>query len=226
MGQFTVAPWPSSPDERPTSTSAPEQTRAQEPLNSGWPASSPDESNTETKSPMMTSSWRGARCLLAYGKNEWPPYESSKTKANEIWRKKTHVWANEMCQQHPLPKSLQQNSPVPTHQQTSSLRTLHQQLHWPHSWCQQNCRCHLPLLQCYPHRKQHCQTLQHDLRPPPRSQTLQAQRKHLASNSQSMSSRQSPTPPPLDLTRPQWREWPIYSPNLPFRNWWKTWLMG
>ena len=38
--------------------------------------------NSLTKS----SSWRGAHCLLAYGKYEWPPYYSSKPKANEEWR--------------------------------------------------------------------------------------------------------------------------------------------
>ena len=34
----------------------------------------------------ISSSWRGARWLLAYGKYEWPPYYSSKPKANEVWR--------------------------------------------------------------------------------------------------------------------------------------------
>ena len=38
--------------------------------------------NSFTKS----SSWRGARWLLAYGKNECAPYYSSKPKANEEWR--------------------------------------------------------------------------------------------------------------------------------------------
>ena len=38
--------------------------------------------NSLTKS----SSWRGAHCLLAYGKYGWPPYFSSKPKANEVWR--------------------------------------------------------------------------------------------------------------------------------------------
>ena len=31
-------------------------------------------------------SWRGARWLLAYGKYEWPPHNSSKPKGNEEWR--------------------------------------------------------------------------------------------------------------------------------------------
>ena len=38
--------------------------------------------NSLTKS----SSWRGAHCLLVYGKYGWPPYYSSKPKANEVWR--------------------------------------------------------------------------------------------------------------------------------------------
>ena len=33
-----------------------------------------------------SSSWRGAHCLLANGKYGWPPYYSSKLKANEVWR--------------------------------------------------------------------------------------------------------------------------------------------
>ena len=68
MGAFTVAPRPSSTDVRPTSNSVPEKTRAQKPLNSGWPAGSPDESNTETNQPhdaffmkrraLFTSLWK------------------------------------------------------------------------------------------------------------------------------------------------------------------------
>ena len=38
--------------------------------------------NSLTKS----SSWTGARWLLAYGKYERPPYYSSKPEANEVWR--------------------------------------------------------------------------------------------------------------------------------------------
>ena len=38
--------------------------------------------NSLTKS----SSWRGAHCLLDYGKHGWPPYCSSKPKAHEEWR--------------------------------------------------------------------------------------------------------------------------------------------
>ena len=41
--------------------------------------------NSLTKS----SSWRGAPFLLDYGKYEWPPYYSSKPKANEEWRFET-----------------------------------------------------------------------------------------------------------------------------------------
>ena len=51
MGATTAAPWLSSPDVRPTSTSVPEQTRAQGSLNSGWQARSPDESSSETNEP-------------------------------------------------------------------------------------------------------------------------------------------------------------------------------
>ena len=89
MGACTVAPTPSSHDVRPTSNSVPEQPGAQESLNSVRPAGSPDE--PKHNSPMMPSSSGGARWLLAYGKYEWPPYYSSKQKANEEWRKKTHV---------------------------------------------------------------------------------------------------------------------------------------
>ena len=33
----------------------------------------------------MSSSWRGAHWLLAFGEYEWPPYYSSKPKAKEVW---------------------------------------------------------------------------------------------------------------------------------------------
>ena len=52
MGAYTVEPAASSHEVmRPTSNSVPEQTGAQESLNSGWPAGSPEESNTKTQQP-------------------------------------------------------------------------------------------------------------------------------------------------------------------------------
>ena len=59
--------------------------------------------NSLTKS----SSWRGAHCWLAYGKYGWPPYYSSKPKANEVWRfENSHIEEVERCQKHTQTKSV------------------------------------------------------------------------------------------------------------------------
>ena len=53
--------------------------------------------NSLTKS----SSWRGAHWLLAYGKDGWPPYYSSKPKANEEWRfKNSHCGGRAVSKTH------------------------------------------------------------------------------------------------------------------------------
>ena len=67
--------------------------------------------NSLTKS----SSWRGAHCLLAYGKYGWPPYYSSKPKANEVWRfENSHYGgravpitpSDEVCLSSPFPRTI------------------------------------------------------------------------------------------------------------------------
>ena len=69
-----------------------------------------------------SSSWRGAHCLLAFEKYRWPPYYSSKRKANAVWRfenshcggravSKTH--SDKICPSSPFPgKSLRKWNPA------------------------------------------------------------------------------------------------------------------
>ena len=55
--------------------------------------------NSLTKS----SSWRGAHWLLGYGKYGWPPYYSSKPKANEVWRfEKSHCGGRAVSKTHSM----------------------------------------------------------------------------------------------------------------------------
>ena len=61
--------------------------------------------NSLTKS----SSWRGAHWLLAYGKYGWPPYYSSKPKANEVWRFENSHCGGRAVSKHTQTKSV---SPV------------------------------------------------------------------------------------------------------------------
>ena len=57
-----------------------------------------------------SSSWRGAHCLLAYGKYGWPPYYSSKPKANEVWR-----FENSHCGGRAVSKTHSDKSVPPVH---------------------------------------------------------------------------------------------------------------
>ena len=96
--------------------------------------------NSLTKS----SSWRGAHCLLAYEKYEWPLYYSSKPKANEVWRfenshcggravSKTH--SDKICPSSPFPgKSLRKWNPA-TQFWRSLTREHHKQHRHPHPRC-------------------------------------------------------------------------------------------
>ena len=96
--------------------------------------------NSLTKS----SSWSGAHWLLAYGKNERPPYYSSKPEANEVWRfenshcggravSKTH--SDKICPSSPFPgKSLRKWNPA-TQTRRSLTREHHRQHRHPHHRC-------------------------------------------------------------------------------------------
>ena len=96
--------------------------------------------NNLTKS----SSWRGAHCLLAYGKYDWPPYYSSKPKANEVWRfENSHCGGRAVSKTHsdkvspssPFPgKSLRKwNTAFQTWR--SPTREHHKQHRHPHPRC-------------------------------------------------------------------------------------------
>ena len=96
--------------------------------------------NSLTKS----SSWRGAHCLLAYGKYEWPPYYSSKPKANEVRRfENSHCGgraalttpSDKVCPFSPFPgKFLSKWNPAT--QARRSLTREHQKQHrHPHLQC-------------------------------------------------------------------------------------------
>ena len=91
MGACSVAPTPSSHDVCPTSNSVPEQPGAQESLNSGWPAGSADESNTKTQQPHDGFFMKKRALITSLWKMSGHHIISSKRKANEIWRNKTHV---------------------------------------------------------------------------------------------------------------------------------------
>ena len=79
MGAPVEAPVPSPQDvKRPTTNPVLELHGPPYSVSWGRSPSSPEDSNTKTQSPMMPSSWRGARCILAYGEYRWPLYYSSK----------------------------------------------------------------------------------------------------------------------------------------------------
>ena len=62
-----------------------------------------------------SSSWKGAHWLLAYGKYGWPPYYSSKPKANEKWsfenshcggRAVSKIHSDKVCPSSPLLRTI------------------------------------------------------------------------------------------------------------------------
>ena len=96
--------------------------------------------NSLTKS----SSWRGAHCLLAYGKYGWPPYYSSKPKANEVWRfekslcgcravSKTH--SDKVNPSSPSPGKSLRKWNTATQTRRSLTREHHKQYRQPHPRC-------------------------------------------------------------------------------------------
>ena len=96
--------------------------------------------NSLTKS----SSWRGAHCLLAYGKYGWPPYYSSKPKVNEEWGfENSHCGgpaaltrpSDKVCPSSPFPgKSLRKWNPA-TPTRRSPTREHHKQHRHPNPRC-------------------------------------------------------------------------------------------
>ena len=89
----------------------------------------------------MPSSWRGARCILAYGEYRWPLYYSSK-EAKGIWRMTTNTMANEEHRPHPPVQFLSQDLPVAERQQTWTLLTQIQPICPGCPWYQQNYLLH------------------------------------------------------------------------------------
>ena len=76
---FPEAPFRTSSSEVGATTSNSDHNRVS-------PRSPGDIRTNKHNSLTKSSSWRGAHCLLAYGKYGWPPYYSNKPKANEVWR--------------------------------------------------------------------------------------------------------------------------------------------
>ena len=87
-----------------------------------------------------SSSWRGGHWLLAYGKYEWPPYYSSKPKANEVWRfenshcggrvvSKTH--SHKISPSSPFPEKSLRKWNTATQTRRSPMREHHKQHRHP-----------------------------------------------------------------------------------------------
>ena len=96
--------------------------------------------NSLTKS----SSWRGAHWLLACGKYEWPPYYSSKPRANEVWRfENSHCGgraalttpSDKVCPSSPFPGKFPRKWNPATQTWRSPTREHHKQHRHPHPRC-------------------------------------------------------------------------------------------